>query len=80
MRYETMANIFYADSDKLLKALAAGKLLDNRLSNTYMKVASDIHFDMASYLAYFDYDKLVKLNNYVENSKAYSTYLLNIKN
>ena len=72
MRYETMANIFYADSDRLPKALAAGKLLDNRLSNTYLKVASDIHFDMSAYLAYFNYDKLSQLKNYTEKSIAYS--------
>lgn len=71
MRYETMANIFYADSDKLPKALAAGKLLDNRLSNTYLKVASDIHFDVSAYLAYFDYEKLAQLKDYTAKSIAY---------
>jgi len=74
-RYETMANVFYADSDKLSKAIAAGKLLDNRLSNTYLKVTTDIHFDMSAYLSYFDYDKLSQLKNYTENSITYSKYL-----
>lgn len=77
MRYETMANIFYADSDKLNKAQAAGKLIDNRLANTYLKVASDIHFDTSAYLAYFDYEKLSQLKDYSKKSIEYSRYLNN---
>lgn len=74
-----MANIFYADSDKLPKALAAGRLLDNRLSNNYLKVASDIHFDTAAYLAYFDYEKLVLLKDYTAKSIAYSSIQKKLK-
>lgn len=66
MNYEKMARVFYIDSTKLDKAIAAGKLLDNRLSNAYKEVISDIHFDMSAYLSYFDYEKLILLSNYTE--------------
>jgi hypothetical protein len=70
-RYEYMATLFYKGHEKLPKALAAGKLLDDRLSNAYLKVTSDIHFDMSAWLAYFDYDKLAMLPNYTENLITY---------
>lgn len=78
MRYELTADIFYKGLDNHKKALAAGKLMDNRLSNEYMIIASDIHFDMPAFIAYFDYEKLSVLPDYTNKSIEYSKKLQEI--
>lgn len=40
--------------------------MDNRLRNDYKAVTSDIHFDMATFLKWFDYDKLAGMDGYRE--------------
>ena len=61
MNYEQMAAKAYANDspEKLHKATSAGKLLDNRLKKEYQsEVATNTHFDMASYNKYFSYEAL----------------------
>jgi len=72
MNYSLMADIFYADSDKLPKAKAAGIAMDNRLNGGYRDSGvSDIRFDAANYEAYFSYEKLSALPNYIEKHHIY---------
>lgn len=71
MEYQQQAIHFYQGSDKLDKAIAAGKLIDSRLKNAYLKVQSDIHFDMSNYLKYFSYEALSNLPDFDNKINAY---------
>jgi hypothetical protein len=61
MKWAEQAEIYYAkDPDnKRLKAIAAGKAMDNALKLEYTKGGTtNCHFMMTNWLAYFDYDVL----------------------
>lgn len=57
INYEQKAKELYANSDKLNKAIAAGKQLDNCLKKEYGPEGStDTHFRVDQYLKYFSYE------------------------
>ena len=63
MNYEEQAKIYYLnDNEKLLnKAIAAGKLIDNRLKCQYTKGGTNnCFFDISNYLKYFSFEALGK--------------------
>ncbi len=62
VNYEQKAKLLYASSDKLNKAIAAGKAMDNAMKLEYTPGgATKCHFMIDNYLKYFDYDKIKNL-------------------
>lgn len=58
MKWENKAKILYEGTTWATKAIAAGKAIDNKLNGEQTVMASHSNFDMAGYLAYFDYEVL----------------------
>lgn len=64
MKWENKAKILYEGTTWEKKAIAAGKSIDDKLDRIakgpYGAEAPSSFFDMAQYLAYFDYEVLVR--------------------